>query len=68
MKPTPIFPARRAGILPTIGFCLLPILVLNGCRSVEKEDGKPAPQASAAMGGAGPTSAPAPGSTESPGK
>jgi serine protease Do len=70
MKPALFLQARRAGILPALGFCLLPLLALDGCRSLDKEDGSSAPQASAAMGGADPAPAPAtaPGSTESPGK
>jgi serine protease Do len=78
MKPSSNLPLRRAGILPTLGFRLvpvpvlpllvLPVLFLNGCRSLEKEDGESVPQASAAVGGSGQASPPAPGSTESPGK
>ena len=63
MKSIPHFPARRSWFL-----LVIPLLAMNGCRSLEREEGNTAPQASAAMGGSGPATAPAPGSTESPGK
>lgn len=72
----PIFhPARQAGVFATVGFCFS-ILILGGCRSLEKEDAGPAQAAAAAGGSVSEESEPvsgspgtqSPGSTESPGK